>query len=118
MPLPTTPKTPPKAVQAAELRWRLLQLGRYDDGAVVPAVYRVIREIETCAAAASPMSTAANWRVLEHALVDSFRSQGAHVEDADGDFLLPIIIETDDGYADHEVSLTDLARMIADEVRT
>lgn len=37
---------------------------------------------------------------------------------ADGDFLLPIIIETDDGYADHEVSLTDLARMMADEVRT
>jgi hypothetical protein len=64
------------------------------------------------------MSTAANWRVLEHALIDYFLSQGAHVEDADGDFLLPIIIETDDSYADHEVSLTDLARMIADEVRT
>jgi hypothetical protein len=48
MPLPTTPKTPPKAVQAAELRWRLLHLrARYDDGAVAPAVYRVIREIET-----------------------------------------------------------------------
>jgi hypothetical protein len=64
------------------------------------------------------MSTAANWRVLEHALIDYFLSQGAHVEDADGDFLLPVIIETNDGYADYEVSLIDLARMIADEVRT
>jgi hypothetical protein len=95
MPLPTTPKTPPKAVQAAELRWRLLHLrARYDDGAVAPAVYRVIREIETDLAWLQQMSTAANWRVPEHALIDSFRSQGAHVEDADGDFLLPIIIET------------------------
>ena len=28
------------------------------------------------------------------------------------------LIETDDGYADREVSPTDLARMIADEVPT
>jgi hypothetical protein len=61
---------------------------------------------------------AAYWRVLEYAPVDSSPSQGAHVEDADGDFLLPIIIESDDGYADHKVLLIDLARMIADEVRT
>jgi hypothetical protein len=48
MPVPTIPETPPKAVQAAELLWRLLRLrARYDDGAVAPAVYRVIREIET-----------------------------------------------------------------------
>jgi hypothetical protein len=48
MPVPTIPETPPKAVQAAELLWRLLRLrARYDDGAVAPPVYRVIREIET-----------------------------------------------------------------------
>jgi hypothetical protein len=64
------------------------------------------------------MSTTVSWRVLERALIDYFRSQRAYVEDADAAFLLPIIIETDDGYADHEVSLTDLARVIADEVRS
>jgi hypothetical protein len=48
MPLPPNPETPPKAVQAAELRWQLLQLrARYDTGAVAPATYKVIRELET-----------------------------------------------------------------------
>jgi hypothetical protein len=44
----TTPETPPKAVHAAELRWQLLQLrAHYDDGAVAPATYKVIRQLET-----------------------------------------------------------------------
>ena len=51
------------------------------------------------------MSTVTNWRVLEHA-------------DCAGDIVVTIVGLTDDGYADLEISLIDLARVIADEVRT
>ena len=47
MPLP--PLTPvATAVQTAKLRWKLLQLrARYDDGAIAPAIYQLIKEIKT-----------------------------------------------------------------------
>lgn len=43
-----TPDILPTAANAAQLRWELQQLrARYDSGAAAPAVYAIIREIET-----------------------------------------------------------------------